>query len=188
MKPTNTSKYAILGLVGIEPMSGYDIKKLVDLALSHFWNVSYGRLYPTLKELESEGLIVSRTEKQRGKPDRIVYSITDEGRSVLAEWLQEPAGRPRVRNEALLKIFLGYNVPAEANIAQLEAHRRVNEKLLDKYAQYKNMAEEGWTDPLQYTYSLLTIRNGEIMAEARIKWCGEAIAAIRAAQKQTEEK
>jgi len=142
MKPTNTSKYAILGLIGIEPMSGYDIKKLLDMALSHFWDVSYGRLYPTLKALESGGLIVSRTEKQRGKPDQIVYSITGEGRAAVVEWLQELAGPPRIRNESLLKIFLGHNVPAEANITHLETDRRVNKKLLAQYVQYKSMAKE----------------------------------------------
>ena len=184
MKRSNTSKFAILGLVSIEPMSGYDIKKLVDLALSHFWNVSYGRLYPTLKELQSEGLIVSQTEKQQGKPDRIVYSITESGEDTLAEWIQEPSGLPKIRNELLLKILFGYTVPVAASVVQLEAQRKANEILLEKYAQYKNMVHKETDEPHQQKYFLLTIRNGELMAEARIKWCDEAIATLRADEKK----
>ena len=50
------------------------------------------------------------------------------------------------------------------------------------------MTGEESADPLRRAYLLLTIRNGEIMAEARIKWCDESIAAIRSAQEETEGK
>jgi DNA-binding PadR family transcriptional regulator len=161
-------------------MSGYDMKKLVDYALSHFWNVSYGRLYPTLKELEADGLVSSLTQKQRGKPDRIVYTITDRGRQALEEWLSEPSGPARVRNEMLLKLFFGHNVTVESSIAQLEAHREANEKLLASYSRYERMVHEETEESRQQKYFLLTIRNGVLMAEARIKWCNEAIETLRA--------
>ena len=43
-------------LLSWKPMSGYDIKKLVDAGLSHFWNENYGQIYPTLESLVKEGL------------------------------------------------------------------------------------------------------------------------------------
>ena len=38
------SKYAILGMLSIEPMSGYDIKKEVEKSISNFWTESYGQI------------------------------------------------------------------------------------------------------------------------------------------------
>jgi DNA-binding PadR family transcriptional regulator len=45
MKKSKT-KYPILGLLAEQPMSGYDIKKLVDVRFSFFWNESYGQSIP----------------------------------------------------------------------------------------------------------------------------------------------
>ena len=96
MKP-NKSKLAILGLVAHEPASGYDIKKLVEQMLSHFWNESYGQIYPILKQLAAEGLAVRKTQRQKGKPDRQLYSVTPKGVDELREWF---ASLPRVGNPA----------------------------------------------------------------------------------------
>ena len=51
MPRKSSSNYAILGLLAIEPMSGYDIRKFVREVLSNFWNESYGSIYPVLAEL-----------------------------------------------------------------------------------------------------------------------------------------
>jgi DNA-binding PadR family transcriptional regulator len=45
------SKYAILGMLSIAPMSGYDIKKQVETSISNFWSESYGQIYPALRNL-----------------------------------------------------------------------------------------------------------------------------------------
>ncbi len=47
-----TVDYIILGCLSIEPMSGYDIKRLISISTSLFYNASYGSIYPTLKKME----------------------------------------------------------------------------------------------------------------------------------------
>ena len=47
----NKSKYAIMGMLSMGPMSGYDIKKRFEKSLSYFWNESYGQIYPILRKL-----------------------------------------------------------------------------------------------------------------------------------------
>jgi hypothetical protein len=42
----STTPYAILGLLSIEPMSGYDIRANLEESLAHFWSESYGQIYP----------------------------------------------------------------------------------------------------------------------------------------------
>lgn len=51
------TRYVILGLLNEEPLSGYDIKKIIDIRMSFFWQESYGQIYPELSKLREEGLI-----------------------------------------------------------------------------------------------------------------------------------
>src|SRR2546428_10401874 len=83
----NTSRYAILGVLSRRPMSGYDVKKLIDRSIAHFWSESYGQIYPILNRLAAEGLAERRRERQRGQPDRHLYSLTSQGRAELPPWL-----------------------------------------------------------------------------------------------------
>jgi len=61
-------------------------------------------IYPNLKQLAAEAGD-AKTEKQKGKPDRQIYSITPaEGH--LEKWLAVSRSRG-ARNELLLKLFFG---------------------------------------------------------------------------------
>ena len=119
----NTSRHAILGVLSLCPMSGYDVKKLIERSIAHFWNESYGQIYPILNRLAAEGFAERRRETQRGKPDRHVYSLTDKGRAELRRWLAIPARHEPVRSELLLKLFLGVAGPVTDSIAQIEHYQ-----------------------------------------------------------------
>src|SRR2546422_4002758 len=75
----NTSRYAILGVLSRRPMSGYDVKKLIERSIAHFWSESYGQIYPILNRLAAEGLAERRRGKQPRKPERHVNSLTPNG-------------------------------------------------------------------------------------------------------------
>lgn len=79
MKETK-SKYAILGMLNISAMSGYDIKKHIQESISNFWTESYGQIYPVLKNLVAEELVTKTVERASGKPYRHVYALTARGR------------------------------------------------------------------------------------------------------------
>ena len=75
MKKYNDTTYALLGILTTEHRSGYDIKQFMDKSLNHFWKISYGQIYPTLKRLTEEGLAVVETTSQEGKPERKEYFL-----------------------------------------------------------------------------------------------------------------
>ena len=56
MKP-RSSRFALLGLLALRPMSGYEIRKTIERSISNFWNESFGQIYPTLADLVAEGLV-----------------------------------------------------------------------------------------------------------------------------------
>src|SRR6266567_1051182 len=83
-----TTPNALLGLLSLGSMSGYDIRRLIPRSIGHFWSESYGQIYPGLKRLAVVGLVEKKTQRQKGKPDRHVYSLTPEGRAHLQEKLK----------------------------------------------------------------------------------------------------
>lgn len=123
MSRTNPTELAILGLLAEEARSGYDIKKEVEGRLGHFWSESYGHIYPMLRRLLDRGLVGVALERQDGKPDRKVYSLTEAGRSALAAGFVEPPATQRPRNELLLRIFLGRHAPVEHLLRDVRARR-----------------------------------------------------------------
>lgn len=79
----------ILGLLTHEELTGYEIKKRMDITLKYFWSASYGSVYPALSDLVNRGLATKR-EDTENKRNKLIYTITDEGRSYLKEWLKLP--------------------------------------------------------------------------------------------------
>ena len=114
-------------------MSGYDIKKVVDIGLSHFWNENYGQIYPTLDQLVKDGLATKRAERKSGKRQRFVYTITRKGKKAFRDWMSEPTDAPVVRNELQLKFFLSSSLPTNTSIRLIEKHRSQQQAVLDEY-------------------------------------------------------
>ena len=67
--------YVILGMLGWRPMSGYEIKSIVDNSTRFFWAASYGQIYPELRRLVAAGLIDGKASPQGGRR-RNVYRLT----------------------------------------------------------------------------------------------------------------
>lgn len=83
-------KYALLGFLNYQAMTGYDLERLISQSTTHFWHATLTQVYTVLKRLENEGLITSQIEPQEGRPDRRVYEITAVGEEDLLGWLRRP--------------------------------------------------------------------------------------------------
>jgi PadR family transcriptional regulator AphA len=126
----SNTPYAILGLLSIEPMSGYDIRRNLEESLSHFWSESYGQIYPTLKKLEAARLIVPVKQTPPDTRRRKLYTLTAAGRSRLRIWLGEAPKPQPPRNELLLKLFFGRQAPPGACATHLRRLRIQQERMI----------------------------------------------------------
>lgn len=179
MAKENKSRYAILGMLSKRPMSGYDIKKAIENSVANFWSESYGQIYPILKQLADAGLTTSHTEKQEGKPERYVYTLTNKGREELLHWLTEPAEHAVERNELLLKLFFGHEVPVTTSIEHVRQFRAIMAALLEKYTGIIAYLDEHCTDSPDMLYSRITVSYGLHRARALLQWCDETIALLK---------
>ncbi len=78
-------RLAILHLLAEEPMHGYQIMQELSDRSGGMWQPSPGSVYPTLQQLEDEGLIA--TAESSGKR---VFELTEDGHEYLAG-LRQPA-------------------------------------------------------------------------------------------------
>jgi DNA-binding PadR family transcriptional regulator len=116
MELTNTS-FLMLGMVALGPMSGYDIKQMADGSTRHFWQISYGQIYPELKALEKAGM-VQAAAAARGSRQRTLHQLTDTGTEALNDWISDSTVTPvELRDEMLLKLFFSDSVARPERIA-----------------------------------------------------------------------
>jgi DNA-binding PadR family transcriptional regulator len=145
-------KFILLELLAERPRHGYDLIKELEARYGGFRKLSPGSVYPTLQMLEEGGYLTS--EQVGGKR---VYTLTDEGRNLLAERNQQAtpdspwdAFNPFVsgKSQEFIELRnaateLAAAVGQVARSGDLERLRRVRE-LLDQVKReiYKILAEE----------------------------------------------
>jgi len=76
---------AILAVLAEQPMNGYQIIQEIANRSSGVWKPSPGSIYPTLQQLEDEGLVQVETDSG----GRRAYTLTDEGRAYVTEHADE---------------------------------------------------------------------------------------------------
>lgn len=159
----------MLGMLAEGPMTGYRLREEIRASVGHFWQESFGQLYPTLATLEREGLVRRRQGGGRSVP----YELTGAGRHALREWLAaEPESMSAQRNELLLKIFFGRHAAPGVLREHLRRHRDRLEEALDSYRDLEHLVAS--EDSPDRSYWLITVRHGRALVEAGLAWNAEA--------------
>jgi PadR family transcriptional regulator AphA len=94
----------------------------MERTLNRFWPRARSRLYQEPKKLVAHGLAVA-TKDAVGRRPRTVYTITEQGREALAEWLKAPGAEPSLEYEQLLKIFFADQGSRDDALATQEVSR-----------------------------------------------------------------
>ena len=112
-----TSSYAVLCLLAIRPWSGYELTQQATRSLRFAWPKSERLLYSEPKKLVDRGMATSHRESV-GERNRTVYTITDDGRTALKEWMTTEPQPPVLEAEVLLRLlFADLGTIDDANAA-----------------------------------------------------------------------
>jgi DNA-binding PadR family transcriptional regulator len=131
LTPTSAIVLGLLELIG--EGTPYDLKQAVGVTVGHFWTFQHAQLYTETDRLAAAGLLNERREE--GGRRRKHYSLTEAGRKALAEWRGELHDEvPELRDLGMLKLFLGADPAALAQV-QLAAH----ERKLDEYYEIRKL-------------------------------------------------
>lgn len=106
LRLTGTS-YAVLGLISVTgPCTSYDLKQRIESTVENFWPVPHTTFYAEPARLADAGLLSVEQEDEGRR--RKLYSLTAAGHEALESWVAEPLTQPpQVRDELMLKLFLG---------------------------------------------------------------------------------
>ncbi len=176
--------HAILGFLGRGPMTGYDLKtRWLDGPASHFWTADQAQVYRTLDRLEREGVVVSEIVEQRGRPDRIVYSITPSGRESMLDWLVEPHHPPPVRDPFLMQLFFSSDLSDEDVLEILVSARSTLQERLDALRDRKT-EEDSRIQPSpererDAALSGMTLDASIATARANVDWLDDCIERVQ---------
>jgi PadR family transcriptional regulator, regulatory protein AphA len=183
MSKISYPRFIILGLLGLEPMSGYDIKKWVDMSFRHFWEIGYSQIYPTLRALEEEGLVTMRIVHEESGPERKVYTISDRGLEDLMKWLHSPEEK---EYEILLKLFFGDRLSPEILKRKMIAFQTL---VKEHYTAIRNVEEYIGSLPETYRpkpYFKMVSSCGIFAYENQLKWVDSTLESLdRLIKKET---
>jgi PadR family transcriptional regulator AphA len=179
---SRSTPYAVLGMLSLGPMSGYDIRKESESSIGYFWSESYGQIYPALRELKARGLIRLRGGRQAGSRERHVYEITDRGREALALWRAEPPRPQPVRNELLLKLFFGRRDSLAGEMGWIERRLEEESDRLREIGRIRAEVLKQHPDHPSLPFWLMALSCGEHHARSTIRWCRETRKSLRAMQ------
>ena len=171
---------AILACLTEHPMTGYELAKTFDSSIGFFWKTDHQQIYRELSRLRDRGYIQGREVVQTGKPNKLVYTLTAEGRAAFRSWAARPSVPASIKDDLLVRLYaLGATdvAPLRADLmARLEHHR-------DRAERYDRILTKRFPDGSAASADmgkLLNLRLGLRHEWMVAEWCEEAITALSA--------
>ena len=166
---------AVLGLLNESPMHGYELRKRVTALLGWGRVLSYGSLYPCLRQMQYDGLLTEDTtapeagarSSRRGK---VVYKLTAEGKERFAT-LVSAAGPSSWEDENFGVHFAFFgSTSSENRLRILEGRRSRLEERLEGVRTSLARSRERLD-----SYTLELQRHGQESVEREVRWLTELI-------------
>ncbi len=179
-KRSSVLELAVLGILHESPMHGYELRKRLNSLLGTLRAISYGSLYPCLKQLLGEGLIAEEVPRNEataplaGKRAKIVYALTADGKDHFSALMAE-AGPSEWEDDSFGVRFAFFGrTDAAVRLRILEGRRRRLEERLDGVRAHATRTRERVD-----AYTLELQRHGLESVEREVRWLNELIATER---------
>jgi len=164
-------KFIILGYLSWQPMTGYDIKKIVAESEILPWSANNNQIYRALVQLYKDEWVTKTIEEQSGAPNRHIYTITAEGLQELKIWVGSEPESPHTKKSFLNQLLWADCLSTQEIDELLEAYlNAVGEKVffLRVQADRKpNMPER--TSRESYLWEMIH-KNWIAQYEAELEW------------------
>jgi DNA-binding PadR family transcriptional regulator len=175
-------EHAILGFLNYHPYTGYDLKKIFDTSVRHFWPADQSQIYRTLSHLMNQGFAKMEKVPQEDRPDRKVYHITESGRAELYSWLSGPPPLGEARSAPLIQVFFAGQLSDQEILDKFEGFAAIMRAVLAQYDQIPGTLgpyQEEIKSPREHFFWLLTLENGIRNMRANLDWAESVIARVK---------
>ena len=150
-------RYALLAILRVGPLSGYDLQKQFHQSVGHVWHAPDSQIYPELRKMEADRLVEAEEQPRGERGTRRLYHVTDAGNQAFLAWMRSPMDYQRVRDPAHLRA-------AYLEAATAEDARRF---LLDHITEWEGELEQ-WEGELTHIEALsnpMLVRRLEVTPE-----------------------
>jgi PadR family transcriptional regulator AphA len=165
--------FAVLGMLKLRPMTGYEIKQAYQKGPANFMPISFGQIYPALAKLGKEQFV--RQDKQPGSRGSIRYFITGKGEEALRNWLFSP-GDPANHRELLLRLFFAAPAELAAFRGSVQAFGKAEEAQLAHYENTHKWLDDTHPNNPRLPIWKLVMEYGVLQSESRVRWAEGALA------------
>jgi DNA-binding PadR family transcriptional regulator len=166
---------AILACLTECPMTGYELAKTFDASIGFFWKADHQQIYRELSRLRDRGHVQGREVVQSGKPNKLVYTLTPEGRAALRHWAARPSSPASMKDDLLVRLYALDSVDIEPLRDDLMARMEHHRDRAGRYERILNKRFPQGTAPPADTGKLLLLRMGLRHESMVAEWCEEAL-------------
>lgn len=173
-------KYAILGLLSHQSMTGYDLMQQFESALCEFWSAKHSQIYPELKKLTNEGMIQYEVQISGQVLKKKLYSITEEGKKDFMEWLSKVESIESTPKDIFrLRLFFSNKLSSDQRLNlltdQLEQHRLRLSHLRKNQQKFAEIPEKDTDEFSDY----LVLLGGVMREEQTCNWLEKCMELIK---------
>jgi DNA-binding PadR family transcriptional regulator len=175
-------EHAILGFLNYRPYSGYDLKKIFDTSVRHFWPADQSQIYRTLRGMSEKGWVEIEVIPQESRPDRKLYHITSAGREELRRWLLTPLPPEENRSADMIQVFFAAQLSDDEILGIFERAAARMRSGLEHYAQIPRDIEayRAYTSsPREFFFWMLTLNVGIHNLQSNLDFIEDLIQHIR---------
>ncbi|MDF2926173.1 MAG: hypothetical protein K0R57_5087 [Paenibacillaceae bacterium] len=96
--------HAILGILSCGPLTGYDLKKIIQDSTFMHWSGNNNQIYKSLVELLDQGFVTHEILHQESSPSKKIYTITPQGEAELKDWVLSAPEAPEFKKTFLVQL------------------------------------------------------------------------------------
>lgn len=138
--------HAILGILSRQPLTGYDLKKIMQDSAYMPWSGNNNQIYKALVELLEHGYLTNEVQHQDGAPSKKIYTITEQGLAELKRWTLAEPEPPEFRKLFLIRLACSGQLSDEELGGLLSRYEEELHSMLS-YQEEKRHRETARTQP-----------------------------------------
>ncbi|MPM35721.1 hypothetical protein SDC9_82314 [bioreactor metagenome] len=174
-------RHTLLGLLAKKPQYGYELRAAF-MALAggeDAWEVKPAQIYTTLNRLADAGLIERSTIEGDSNDEKVVFSITQSGRSELDAWLGSGSLDDPQQDAFFLKLMLSLELP------EVDATRLIQTQRSALYMELHRITTvRTHLDPKTELARILLMDKAIMHLEADLRWLDMIEARLEEVQRQ----
>lgn len=124
--------------------------------------------------MEEKQWLQAESVQQGNRPDKRIYSVTALGKQQLCQWIAEPEEMAPIKDELLVKLYVGHLVSNQTILSKLADHRHQHQQRLAIYQEIRSQyfkSPQKLSKILKFQY--MTLLRGIHYETGWLAWCDE---------------